>query len=109
MKIAIGALARFGIESELDSTLGDAARAALSHYCGKVEAGRPPVRPPSFLDGYEPADGTMVLDLAIDAETEAILEREAAAQGIDLERLAAHTILTYLAELDFLSAPGPVH
>ncbi|MGH2975971.1 MAG: hypothetical protein ACRDLL_14045 [Solirubrobacterales bacterium] len=110
MKIALGPLARFGIESELDSTLGDAVRAALSHYRGKVEAGRPPLRPPSFLEGHEPADGaTMVLDLTIDPETEAILEREALAQGIDLERLAAHTVLTYLAEFDFLSAPGRVH
>lgn len=109
MKIALGALARFGIESELDSKFGDVARAALSHYRGKVEAGRPPLRPPSFLDGYEPADDTMVLDLAIDPETEAILRREAMAQGIALERLAAHTVLIYLAELDFLSAPGPVH
>lgn len=107
MKIAIGTLARYGIESELNSDLGDAVRAALGHYCGKLEAGRPPVEPPRFLDAGERVGGDTVLDLPIDRETEDILRREARAQSIDLERLAAHTVLVYLAELDFISAHGP--
>jgi hypothetical protein len=106
MKIALGALSRYGIESELGSGLGDAAQAALSHYCGKVEAGRPPAAPPGFLKGYEPSEGATVVEPVVDSKTEEILESQAQALGVDLDRLAAHAVMTYLAELDFLSAPG---
>jgi hypothetical protein len=41
-------------------------------------------------------------DLTLDRETEALLAREAAQQRIDVSRLAAHAVLLYLAELDFL-------
>lgn len=108
MKIAIGALARFGIESELKSDLDDAVRAALSHYCGKLAAGRPPIETPRFLDADAALEGGTVVDLAVDRETEDILEREARAHGVEVESLAAHTVLVYLAELDFLSAHGPM-
>jgi hypothetical protein len=107
MKVALGELARSGIESELNSSMADAVNAALEHYRGKLESGRPPLAPPRFARQRPLGEAETVVDLSVDPETEAILEREARAQGIDLDRLAAHTVLVYLAELDFLTSPGP--
>jgi hypothetical protein len=100
MKIAIGAFARAGIESELGSSLPDAVQAALCHYCGKLQSGRPPVAPPAFLadDGGHEED--IVLDRSVDPEIESALAHEAQARGLPLDRLAGHTVLVYLAELE---------
>jgi len=103
MKIALGAFARSGIESEFGSSLPEAVHAALCHYCGKLAAGRPPLMPPAFLvGGGSPTEET--LDLAVEPEIEATLAREAQARGLPLDRLAGHTVLVYLAELDFIGA-----
>jgi hypothetical protein len=104
MRIALGTFTRTGIEAQLGSDLGAAVQAALCHYAGKLKAGRPPIDPPSFA--REPAAAESVaLDLSVDSEVEALLEREAVRQQTSLSQLAAHTVLVYLAELDFLSAP----
>lgn len=87
--------------------MADAVNAALEHYRGKLESGRPPLAPPEFVPLRSPDEGETVVDLSVDPETEAILAREARAQGIALSRLAAHTVLVYLAELDFLTSAGP--
>ncbi len=103
MKIALGAFARSGIESELGSSLPEAVHAALCHYCSKLGSGRPPLAPPGFLaDDVSPAEET--LDLAVEPEIEVTLAREAQARGLPLDRLAGHTVLVYLAELDFIGA-----
>jgi hypothetical protein len=104
MRIALGTFTRRGIEAQLGDDLGAAVQAALCHYAGKLKAGRPPIGPPSFA--REPtADSAVALDLAVDSEIEALLEREAVRQETSLSQLAAHTVLVYLAELDFLTAP----
>ncbi len=109
MKVTLGRFARSGIESELGPDIAAAAQAALFHYKSKLESGRPPVAPPRFL-AYPAAQGDEdVLELNVDPEIEAVLEREAARHGTDLDALAAHSVLVYLAELDFLRSPtGPV-
>lgn len=107
MKIAIGAFARSGIESELGSALPDAVQAALCHYCNKLESGRPPVAPPAFLAGEDSSQGETILNLSVDPKIESTLAREAQARGLPLDRLAGHTVLVYLAELDFIGATSP--
>jgi hypothetical protein len=106
MRIALGAFARSGIESQLGTDIGGAVQAALCHYAGKLKSGRPPLSPPGFLPEGAAQDGKDAFDLAVDPETEALLEREAAKLGTDVSRLAAHSVLVYLAELDFLAAPS---
>jgi len=107
MKIALGAFARSGIESELGSAVPDAVQAALCHYCGKLQSGRAPLAPPAFLGANGSPEEETVLDLAVDPEIEAVLAREASARGLPLDRLAGHSVLVYLAELDFIGATGP--
>jgi hypothetical protein len=44
----------------------------------------------------------VAFELTVDPETEAVLEREALRQRTTISQLAAHTVLVYLAELEFL-------
>jgi hypothetical protein len=106
MRIALGTFTRRGIESQLGSDVGGTVQAALSHYAGKVKSGRPPTGPPRFLPEQASEDARNAFELAVDPEMEALLEREAAKLGTDVSRLAAHSVLVYLAELDFLTSPS---
>lgn len=104
MKITLGTFARNGIESELGTDLAMTVQTALCHYSGKLRSGRPPIAPPAFL----PPAGRNgeALELDVDPAVEANLQREASRLGTDLDALAAHSVLVYLAELDFLRAPS---
>lgn len=102
MRIALGKFACSGIEAHLGDDIPAAVRTALLHYTRKLKAGRRPVAPPRFLDAQEAPEAEVSFDLAVDPETEAVLEREALRQRTTMTRLASHTVLVYLAELEFL-------
>jgi hypothetical protein len=106
MRVALGTFARTGIETQLGEDLASAVQAALCHYAGKLKSGRPPIGLPSFSREKTAAETAVALDLSVDAETEALLEREAARQHTTVSQLAGHTVLVYLAELDFLTSPA---
>jgi len=108
LKVALGPFARHGIESQLGSgDVSGAVLAALSHYGNSLKAGRPPLAPPTFLlqtaetTASEVAEET--LDITVDPEIEATLRAEAERRGVGLGQMATHSVLVYLAELDFLS------
>jgi len=101
MRVSLGKFACSGIEAHLGEDIPAGVRAALSHYVRKLKAGRGPLDPPTFLD-LTPAEPQATFDLSVDAETEAVLGQEAARQGTTLSQLASHTVMVYLAELDFL-------
>lgn len=98
--VELGKLACTGLEGHFGEDVEAGARKALLHYAYKVKAGRRPVMAPRFLQS--PAAPEMKFDLTLDKETEALLEREAVKQRIDVSRLATHAVLVYLAELEFL-------
>ena len=104
MKVSLSTLARSGIESELGPDVAAVAQAALAHYTQGLESGRPPVAPPRFLARSARGDED-ALELNLDPEVEATLEREAAKHGTDLDALVTHSVLVYLAELDLLDTP----
>jgi hypothetical protein len=103
IRVALGKFACSGIETHLGADIPAGVRTALIHYAGKLKAGRRPVAPPRFLTddptGQEPK---AAFEVTVDAETEAMLEQEALRQGRTVSQLAVHTVLVYLAELDFL-------
>lgn len=103
MRIALGTFARSGIEAQLGDDLAATVQAALCHYAGKLKAGRPPIGLPSFCRERASTGSDVALELAVDPEIETLLEREAARQETSLNQLASHTVLVYLAELDFLT------
>lgn len=103
MRVALSTFARTGIESQLGSDVAGAVQAALYHYTGKLESGRSPIEMPEFLRADREETKT-AYELVLDPEIETLLEREAKRQGADVNDLAAHTVLIYLAELDLIAA-----
>jgi hypothetical protein len=113
MRVAIGALARAGLESRVGTDLPAAVNAALVFYVGKLESGRGVAPFPKFLaeqgigDRTEDDEAIPQLEVDVDPGIEIALEREAAAQGVDIAELARHAVLVYLAELDLIGDPKP--
>ena len=104
MKVALGQFACSGIETHIGDDIPAGVRKALFHYAGKLKTGRRPVAFPRFLADQAPQEAQVAFDLKVDAETEAMLEREAERQHTTKSQLVAHTVLVYLAELEFLGA-----
>jgi hypothetical protein len=103
VRVTLGSFACSGIETHLGSDLSAGVRTALFHYVGKLKTGRRPVAFPHFL-AEAPPEPKVALELTIDAETEAMLEREALRERTTMSQLVAHAVLVYLAELEFLGA-----
>jgi hypothetical protein len=105
IRVQLGKLACSGLEEHFCADLAGGARRALIHYAYKLRVGRPPVTPPRFLGDAPPP--AVEFELKLDPETEAALEQEALRQRVSSGRLAAHAVLAYLAELEFLGATSP--
>jgi hypothetical protein len=102
MRVALGKLACSGIEAHLGDDIPAGTRKALFHYARKLKAGRRPLAQPRFLDDMSAPETAVAFELTVDPETEAMLEQEALRQRTTIGQLAAHTVLIYLAELEFL-------
>ncbi len=115
MKVTLGQFACSGLESQVGTDLTAAVETAIRHYTGKLTYGRPPQPFPRFLGTERSQDfGTDTsaeneleeLEVALDFQTEALLRREAMKYDTDVDAIATHAVMVYLAELDFLSAPS---
>jgi hypothetical protein len=104
LRFALGNFARWGIESRLGNDLAAGAQLALAHYARRLRSGRKPVAPPAFLRYETDSEVTTSLDLALEPGTLSILKREAARHQVPLERILAHAIFVYLADLDGVRA-----
>jgi len=100
VKVSVGKFARSGIENQLGSTVGAGVEAALIHYSRRLDSGRAPLAPPAFLNDRAPGDPASMLELTVDPQLLAKLEREAQCHRVALDRLVAHAVLVYLADLD---------
>jgi len=100
MRVALGKFACSGIEAQLGPDLSAGVRRALSHYVTRLEAGWLPPEYPSFLRGLAQGPAAANLELQLDAEIQAALQREGSRHGAPLEQIAAHAVLVYLAYLD---------
>ena len=100
VNVELGKLACSGLEGHFGNSVSAGTRKALLHYAYKLKVGRRPVAAPRFLRAE--TSPQMKFDLTLDRETEALLAEEARRQQTTISRLAAHAVLVYLAELDFL-------
>lgn len=98
MRVPLGKIACTGIGARTGSDLPAGVNSAISHYMRRLESGSAPIGIPRFARAPEAAE--VAVDLTLDAETRAPLEREARRQGATVDRLAAHAVLVYLADLD---------
>lgn len=105
MKVNLGTFACKGIESSLGADVAAGVRTALADYVRRIESGAAPIGVPPFALSPAEASTATSLDLSLDERTWATLRREADRQGTTLSRLAAHSVLVYLAEFDRLTPP----
>jgi len=100
INVQLGKIACAGLEVHFGGDIPAGARQALVHYAYKLRVGRPPVAPPRF--DVDPSPPRATFDLTLDRETETALADEALRHEVTVSQLAAHAVLVYLAELEFL-------
>lgn len=106
MQVAVGPFTRQGIEDRLGPDLPAAVEIALLYYVGKLRSGRGATRFPSFLQNVGFEGPVAEIELNVGPEVEEMLSIEAERQHTTVDRLAAHSVFLYLAELDRLEAEG---
>jgi hypothetical protein len=109
VKIVLGKFPCFCIETLFGSDLDGGVQAALRFYARSLESAIPPIAVPDFylyLD-RTPGSSEVELDLAVDAEVEAALVREARKQDVGMRQLLTHAVFVYLADLDASPVPPP--
>ncbi len=121
MKVALGTLAKSGLEKRIGPDIPAAVNTALVYYVGKLSSGRGPAKFPKFLlltddeggkgqSGGVGASGTgdrPEVEVDVDERIEAALFTDAERQGVSPTDLAGHAVLVYLAELDLVGDPNP--
>ena len=121
MRVALGTLAKSGLETRVGADLPAAINTALVYYVGKLSSGRGPAKFPKFLiskgdegaersvtgDGVAALDAPPEVEVEVDERIEAALFSDAERQGVSPTDLAGHAVLVYLAELDLVGDPDP--
>jgi hypothetical protein len=108
MQVAVGPFMRQGIEERLGPDLPAGVEIALLYYVGKLRSGRGAPAFPSFLQNGGFEDPVAEIELNVGPEVEKVLSIEAERQHTTVDRLAAHSVFLYLAELDRLEEEGRV-
>lgn len=106
MKVALGQLARSGIEAQLGPDLAAGVRTALRRYVRGLESGRELPAYPSFCRQQPQQASGAELELALELdEIEEALEGQVRRQDVPVEQLVAHAVLVCLADLDRAATP----
>jgi hypothetical protein len=108
LRVVLEPFAVASLETRFGSDVSVGTQAALRHYVRRLRSQRKPVAIPSFRRG--PEAGTLAgpeLELSVPPDVEAALTREARRQGVSLERIVAHAVFVYVADLE-APAPGRV-
>jgi hypothetical protein len=102
VNIVLEPFTRSALESRFGSDLNRGAQSALRHYARRVRSRRRPPMVPEFMRNGGPVDSSMAteLDLPVPYEVSAILRREARLQRISVDRVVAHAIYVYLADME---------
>jgi len=107
VKVALGGFARSGIETRFGADLDAGVEAAAVHYARRLRSARPPVAVPGFLRGAA-SRTTRSLEVPLRPEVETALEGEAKRSGAPLERILAHAVFVFLADMDAAEEARPV-
>jgi len=108
MQVAVGPFTREEIKARLGPDLPAGVEIALLYYVGKLRSGRGAPTFPSFLQNAGFEAPVAEIELNVGPEVEEVLSSEAERQHTTVDRLAAHSVYLYLAELDRLEDEGRV-
>jgi hypothetical protein len=100
MMVGLGPFMRQGIEDRLGPDIPAGVEIALLFYLGKMRSGRGAPTFPPFLQTASFESPLAEVELNVGPEVEALIAGEAERQQISVDRLAAHSVFVYLAELD---------
>lgn len=106
MQVGVGPFTRQGIEDRLGPDLPAGVEIALLYYVGKLRSGRGTQGFPSFLQSAGIEEPVAEVELNVGPEVEELLSSEAERRHTTVDRLAAHSVFLYLAELDRLESEG---
>ncbi|MBS1844935.1 MAG: hypothetical protein JST53_11005 [Actinobacteria bacterium] len=106
MQVVVGPFTRQGIEERLGPDLPAGVEIALLYYVGKLRSGRGAPEFPSFLQNASFEGPVSEIELNVGPEVESVLSAEAERRHTTVDRLAAHSVFLYLAELDRLEEEG---
>ena len=104
MQVGLGPFARQGLEDHLGPDLSAGVELALLYFLGKRHLSTAAARPPKFLQNEPSEPPVAEVELHLGQEVEDFLSDEAKQQKITVERLVAHCVFVYLAELDRIEA-----
>lgn len=121
MRVALGNLAKTGLETRVGPDIPAAVNTALVYYVGKLSSGRGPAKFPKFLlskgdpggsdgasvEGAPTPEPRAEVEVEVDERIEAAIFTDAKRQGVSPTDLAGHAVLIYLAELDLIGDPDP--
>jgi|SRR5215213_1489362 len=102
MKIELDKLACSGLENQRGGLVAGL-HAALFHYTGRLKTGRRPLSYPRFLADQPAKAPHLVVEVEVDPEIEASLEREAAASQVTVNQIVGHSVLIYLADTELVA------
>jgi hypothetical protein len=100
MQVGLGPFARQGLEDRLGPDIQAGVEVALLYFLGKQRSNREVPEFPSFLQNEDFEDPVTLFDLNVGPEVEGMLRGEAERRHITVDRLIAHCVFIYLAELD---------
>jgi hypothetical protein len=100
MMVGLGPFMRQGIEDRLGPDVPAGVEIALLFYLGKLNSGRGVPSYPSFLQNGRFEDPVAEVELDVGPEVEALISNEAERRHTTVDRLAAHSVFIYLAELE---------
>lgn len=104
MMVGLGPFVRQGIEDRLGPDVPAGVEIALLFYLGKLTSGRGAPTYPSFLQNASFEAPLAEVELDVGPEVEELISDEAERRHISVDRLAAHSVFIYLAELDRVEA-----
>jgi hypothetical protein len=118
MRVALGNLAKTGLEARVGPDIPAAVNTALVYYVGKLSSGRGPAKFPKFLlVKGDAGSGTLAsedgasdrpeIEVEVDERIEAAIFTDAERQGVSPTDLAGHAVMVYLAELEMVGDPDP--
>jgi hypothetical protein len=118
MRVALGNLAKTGLEARVGPDIPAAVNTALVYYVGKLSSGRGPAKFPKFLlvkgdagsgtpASEDGASDRPEIEVEVDERIEAALFTDAERQGVSPTDLAGHAVMVYLAELEMVGDPDP--